>query len=100
MNRVASLTDTKIASTVSVFSDYLALTKPRLVSMVLLSAFAGFYLGSFGALNLISLFSTLLATAFVAGGAMALNQYIERHIDAKMVRTQNRPLPSGKLEPR
>ena len=89
-----------VRSMVSVFSDYSALTKPRVTSMVLLSAFAGFYLGSSGVLNLISLFSTLLATAFVAGGAMALNQYIERHIDAKMMRTQNRPLPSGKLEPR
>ncbi len=100
MNRIVSLTGAKISSTTCIFTDYFALTKPRVTSMVLLSAFAGFYLGSSEALNSFSLFTTLLATAFVASGAMALNQYIERHIDAKMMRTQNRPLPSGKLEPR
>jgi protoheme IX farnesyltransferase len=100
MNRSISLAQTKVSSRFGLIADYAALMKPRLVSMVLLSTFAGFYLGSQASLNWPSLFFTLLGTAFVAAGSMALNQYLERHTDAQMIRTQNRPLPSGKLMPR
>ena len=79
--------------------DFIALTKPRLVLMVLIAALAGFYLGSMGEFDWIRLFNTLIGTALAAGGTIALNQYIERDLDAKMRRTRLRPLPDGRLQP-
>jgi protoheme IX farnesyltransferase len=80
-------------------SDYLELTKPRVTLMVVITMMFGFYLGSAGAMDFVLLFHALLGTALVAGGTSALNQYIERDIDAKMLRTKNRPLPAGRLQP-
>jgi protoheme IX farnesyltransferase len=80
-------------------SDYLALTKPRVTLMVLITMVFGFYLGAQGDLNWVLLLNALLGTALVAGGTSALNQYAEREVDAKMRRTQNRPLPAGRLRP-
>jgi protoheme IX farnesyltransferase len=57
----------------------------------------GFSAGGAGAIDRIVLLHALVGTALVAGGANALNQIIERHRDALMVRTRNRPLPSGRL---
>ena len=94
------LSRTRIWEVISgTWADYLALTKPRVVSMVLLSTMVGFYLGSANGLKPVLFIATLVATALVAGGSMALNQFLERETDAKMIRTQTRPLPSGHLEP-
>ncbi len=79
--------------------DYLALTKPRVVLMVLITTFVGYYLGSIGDLAVMPLLHTLAGTALAAGGTMALNQYMERHRDAHMHRTRHRPLPEGRLAP-
>ncbi len=75
------------------------LVKARLTTLVLLTTLVGFYLGWQGAMNFTLLFNTLAATALVAAGASALNQLLEREYDAKMRRTQSRPLPSGRLQP-
>ena len=83
-------------SWVSVFSD---LVKARLTTLVLLTTAVGFYAGWHGAMNWFLLLNTLAGTALVAAGASALNQWIERDYDAKMRRTQSRPLPSGRLQP-
>jgi protoheme IX farnesyltransferase len=80
----------------AVFSD---LVKARLTTLVLLTSAVGFYLGENGAINWVLFFNTLAATALVAAGASALNQLLEREYDAKMRRTQSRPLPSGRLQP-
>lgn len=80
-------------------SDYLALTKPRVTLMVLLTMMFGFYIGARGEMNWLLLAHALFGTALVAGGTSALNQYLERDLDAKMLRTKNRPLPSGRLAP-
>jgi heme o synthase len=80
-------------------ADYLALTKPRVVAMVLLTALVGFYLGSGGALDYRLALELLAGTALAAGGTLALNQYMERDIDALMHRTRMRPLPAGRLGP-
>ena len=79
-----------------VFSD---LVKARLTTLVLLTTAVGFYLGWHGPMNWALLLNTLAGTALVAAGASALNQWLERDFDAKMLRTQNRPLPSGRLQP-
>ncbi len=80
----------------AVFAD---LVKARLTTLVLLTTLVGFYLGWRGAMNFALMFNTLAATALVAAGASALNQWLEREYDAKMRRTQSRPLPSGRLQP-
>ena len=82
------------------FSDYLELTKPRVTLMVVITMAFGYYLGSRGAMDWMLLLHALLGTTLVAGGTSALNQYWERDLDAKMQRTKNRPLPSGRLQPR
>jgi protoheme IX farnesyltransferase len=79
--------------------DYLALTKPRVVLMVLITSFVGFYLASSGWLNWLLLCHTLLGVALASGGTLALNQYLERDLDACMLRTKERPLPEGRLQP-
>jgi protoheme IX farnesyltransferase len=70
-----------------------------LTTLVLLTTSVGFYIGEIGSTNFILFFNTLAATGLVAAGASALNQLLEREYDAKMRRTQDRPLPSGRLQP-
>ena len=73
------------------------LFKMRLTTLVLLTTLAGFYLGSRGPISYGLMLSTVLGAALLAGGASALNQLLECEHDAKMRRTQDRPLPSGRL---
>jgi protoheme IX farnesyltransferase len=78
---------------------YADLFKARLTSLVLLTTMVGFYVGFRGPVDYGLLCRTLLGTALLAGGAAALNQLLEREYDGKMRRTQDRPLPSGRLQP-
>ena len=80
--------------------DYITLTKPELTLLSVLTALAGYYMGAGGVLEGTGVIHTLLGTAMVGGGSGALNQYIERRYDALMKRTENRPLPSGRIAPR
>lgn len=75
------------------------LFKARLTSLVLLTTLVGLYMGSQGSVNYTLMFHALLGTALVACGAAALNQLIEREHDGRMRRTENRPLPSGRVQP-
>jgi heme o synthase len=79
--------------------DFLALAKVRVVLMVLVTTCAGFYLGTRGAADYLRLLRTLIGTALAASGTLALNQLLERDVDAKMQRTRSRPLPDGRLQP-
>lgn len=83
-----------------VAGEYLALTKPRIVALVLVTVAAGFYLGAIGGVSAALLLHTLVGTALVAGGTNALNQVYEADVDARMRRTRNRPIPSGRLSRR
>jgi protoheme IX farnesyltransferase len=78
---------------------YADLIKARLTILVLLTTLVGFYLGWRGPMNYLLMLNAVLGTALVASGAAALNQLLEREHDAKMRRTRNRPLPSGRLQP-
>jgi len=80
----------------AVFSD---LIKARLTFLVLVTTLVGFYVGDSGAMDWLLLLHTMLGTALVASGAAALNQLLERDYDAMMRRTENRPLPSGRMQP-
>jgi heme o synthase len=81
------------------FADYVTLTKPELTFLSVVTAVGGFYLGVEGSIPLSTMFHTLFGTMLVGSGAGALNQLIERKYDAMMRRTENRPLPSGRLTP-
>ena len=83
-------------SWVSIYTD---LVKARLTFLVLLTTLVGFYVGTTGTFDLALMTATLLGTALLACGASALNQLWERDLDAKMARTETRPLPSGELQP-
>ncbi len=78
--------------------DLFETTKPRILVLVLLSTFVGFYLASQD-ISMGLLWHTLLGTALVCASCNSLNQLMEQDTDAKMRRTQNRPLPSGRLRP-
>ena len=75
------------------------LVKARLTFLVVLTTLVGFYMGSRGPVDWVLLLHTVLGTALLACGAAALNQLWEREHDAKMRRTQARPLPSGRMQP-
>ena len=90
--------DTSIAAGIAHrFADFVALTKPRLNLLVLVTTLAGLYLASPAGVELSLLVNTLVGTALVAGGAAALNQVWERRTDALMRRTSRRPLPGRRL---
>ena len=80
-------------------SDFIALTKPRVVLMVVLTTLVGYYLGATADLDYLRLLHVLVGTALAAGGTLALNQFLERGVDAQMLRTRMRPLPDGRLQP-
>lgn len=75
------------------------LFKARLTTLVLLTTLVGFYLGQRGEMDWLLLLHAMLGTGLLAAGAAALNQYLEREHDARMPRTEDRPLPAGHLRP-
>jgi len=78
--------------------DLVALTKPRITMMVLVTAAGGMWLAP-GSLDLRSVAVMLLTTGMVVGAANTLNCYLERDSDRLMARTANRPLPDQRLQP-
>jgi protoheme IX farnesyltransferase len=82
-----------------VAADLVSLTKPRVVLMVLVTTVVGYYVGLAGAPDYGRLMALMLGTVLAAGGTLALNQYWERDVDARMERTRSRPLPEGRLAP-
>jgi heme o synthase len=76
---------------------YAELTKPRITFMVVLTALAGFCLASEGGFNYVLFLHTALGLTLLSSGISTLNQFLERESDGLMRRTQNRPLPAGKL---
>jgi protoheme IX farnesyltransferase len=85
-------------TTGAVLRDYLELMKPEISSVVTMSAFAGFLVGSPGGLAAGPLLWTMLGVALCAGGVGVLNHVLERRFDAQMKRTASRPLPAGRLD--
>jgi heme o synthase len=77
--------------------DFWALTKPRVMSLVVFTALCGL-LAAPGHIHPLIGFTAILCIALGAGASGALNQYYESDIDAKMARTENRPLPAGRMD--
>ena len=78
---------------------YAELTKPRITFLIVLTAAAGFALGSRGPLDYVGLLSALFGIGMLSSGIATLNQYAERELDGLMRRTASRPLPAGKIAP-
>ncbi len=83
----------------SVAAVWAELVKARLTALVLLTTGVGFWLGRPGEGISWLAAHTLWGTGLLAAGAAALNQYLERELDARMLRTRDRPLPSGRVAP-
>jgi protoheme IX farnesyltransferase len=79
--------------------DFVSLTKPRVVLMIVVTTAVAYHLGSAARPDWMQLWQTLAGTALAAGGTLALNQFLERVSDGLMWRTKDRPLPSGRLRP-
>ena len=79
--------------------DFLMLTKPVVVALLLVTTFAGMVIGAKAWPSFWVALWTLLGGFMAAGGSGAINQYIDRFDDLKMQRTQKRPIPAGRMEP-
>ena len=84
---------------ISQAKDYYVLTKPEVNLLILITTSAGYYLGLRGRFHVAGMIHTLVGTLLVASGTATLNQWMERSWDARMRRTANRPLPSGRIGP-
>jgi len=87
-----------VAASAATVGDYFQLMKPRVMSLVIFTGFAGLYLAP-GDIHLGLAIISLLAIAAGAGASGAINQWYDRDIDLIMSRTRNRPIPAGKVEP-
>jgi protoheme IX farnesyltransferase len=81
------------------FDGYIELTKPNILSLILVATALGYYFGESGFHNFARLFFTLLGAGLTCAGAGTLNHYVERDSDLLMNRTKNRPIPSGLISP-
>jgi protoheme IX farnesyltransferase len=80
-------------------SNYLALTKPRITLLVVLTALAGYLVGARSPFRTFTWLHLTLGVMCLSAGISTLNQYLERRIDGLMRRTKDRPLPSGRIDP-
>jgi protoheme IX farnesyltransferase len=81
----------------SLAADLVALTKPRIISLLLLTTITAMYIA--GTPTLLSVLIVFLGGYLMAGGANAVNMYIDRDIDTEMSRTRLRPIPGGRMDP-
>jgi protoheme IX farnesyltransferase len=86
--------------TMAVIGDYVTLTKPRIISLLLLTTVTTMFVADPSGPALSTILWTMLGGYLAAGGAGAINHYLERESDARMARTSRRPLASGRIEPR
>jgi heme o synthase len=83
----------------AVARDYIALTKPRIISLLLLTTVATMFVADPSGPALSTILWTMLGGYLAAGGAGAINHYLDRERDARMARTRARPLVAGRIEP-
>jgi heme o synthase len=96
--RALTAADVPLRQTTPTLGDYIALLKPRVMSLVVFTAWVGMDLAP-GHLHPVLAFTAVLCIAVAAGAAGAINMWYERDIDALMERTRNRPLPAGRMAP-
>ena len=88
------------AEATTTLRDLIALTKPAIMSLLLVTALGGMFLAAGGVPPFHLVLATMLGGAFASGGASALNHYFDRDIDERMRRTSRRPLPGHRVSPR
>ncbi len=88
------------SETRSTFAAYLALTKPRIIELLLITTVPTMIVAERGWPGLWLVVATVIGGTFAAGGANAVNMYVDRDIDKIMKRTEGRPLVTGEIEPR
>ncbi len=84
---------------VAICRDYLSLTKPRIAALLLLTALVAMFLAADESPSLQRVCLTMLGGYLAAGGAGAVNCYLDRDLDGQMARTRQRAIPSGRIEP-
>jgi protoheme IX farnesyltransferase len=87
------------ADRLAMLRDYLALTKPRIIALLLVTTVATMLVADPSGPALSVVLWTMLGGYLAAGGAGAINHYLDREVDARMARTRRRPLVSGRIEP-
>jgi protoheme IX farnesyltransferase len=92
----STVADTSLSSRIQ---QFYALTKPRVVSLIVFTAVIGMFLATPGMVPVVILFAATVGIALVAGAAAAVNCLVEQKIDALMTRTKFRPLPRGQITP-
>jgi protoheme IX farnesyltransferase len=92
----STVADTSLSSRIQ---QFYALTKPRVVSLIVFTAVIGMFLATPGMVPVTILFAATVGIALVAGAAAAVNCLVEQKIDALMTRTKYRPLPRGQITP-
>jgi protoheme IX farnesyltransferase len=90
---------TRRRSVTAVLRDYLALTKPRIIALLLVTTVATMFAADPSGPGAATVLWTMLGGYLAAGGAGAINHYIDRDRDARMARTRGRPLVAGRIEP-
>lgn len=97
MENIAEIQEAKNIGAREKLAAFYELTKPRIAFMLVLTAAAGFYIGSDAGFNWMLFANTIIGITLLAFGVATLNQVIERNLDGLMERTEKRPLPSGRL---
>ncbi|MEK6278034.1 MAG: heme o synthase [Actinomycetota bacterium] len=97
--RPRSIAPARAAHAVAILRDYLALTKPRIIALLLVTTVATMLVAEPSGPALSVVLWTMLGGYLAAGGAGAINHYLDREVDARMARTRRRPLVSGRIEP-
>ena len=83
----------------NLIQSYVALTKPKIILMLLFTALGGLFLASSGVPDMTTTLVVLAGGTLASAGANALNQFFDRDIDEAMTRTSNRPVVSGAISP-
>jgi protoheme IX farnesyltransferase len=84
----------------SQIGDYISLTKPRIIELLLVTTVPTMIVAERGLPSLWLMAATVIGGTFAAGGANAINMYVDRDIDRVMARTRNRPIAAGRIAPR
>mgnify|MGYP001190763453 CR=1 FL=1 len=90
---------TQTASAKGIIRDYIALMKPRIISLLLLTALGGMFLATRGVPEPLLVFLVLAGGTLAAGGAHSINNYLDRDVDSMMHRTSHRPVVEGRISP-
>ena len=85
---------------IKISKDYIALTKPKVILLLVVTAISGMFLGNGSAPSIILMLIVILGGTLASGGAGAINHFIDKDVDQMMKRTSNRPVASSRVSPK